>query len=378
MTYARIHSGLFRWLSFLAAGCALSACDNGGSPGEAKTGEVAFALVAHTSEHRYRLRDAKFDIMRSGGDIVASLDSELEPDAELLKERLDPGAYHVQLQEDWLLTRADPDTAEVVVHAFLESPMSGGVDFAIADGVITSVPYTFTTDGVPIGFGTGKVAISIGVNEQLPTTRLDLSTSTGSVSTELGTTTEIALTLSASQGFSGLVGLAGSLLDGNGNPMTGWSLDVVPATIQIPADGVALAKATLTIPTQNRGLSATARFIASSAAGFGTHSVDVPISALNQYTIDLAVSPAGQCMYPPAGTLLLTQGTKLRWLNTGTQGWLIHTNGFGGTCPHQPDSDLKLGGESYECLLTAITSGSWYCHTPGSSMSGLNVQVVAP
>jgi hypothetical protein len=371
---AKLHLSLVQAASWLVGVCALAACSSNGPPPERASGEVALALVAHTADHTYRLHDATFDITRSG-DAVASLSSESDPEAEQLKRRLDPGDYRLQLLDDWFLTRADPGTSEVPVDAFLESPMSGAADFQISDGVTTTVPYTFVTDGVPIGFGTGEVAVAIVVHEQLSTTRLDLATSASSISTELGTTTDIDLTLTASDGFSGLVGLSGSLLDAEGNPMTGWSLSVEPTMLDVPLDGVAIASARLTIPVQNRGLAATARFVASSAAGVGTHSADVSVTALNQYTIGLAVSQ-GQCVYPPAGTLSLTQGTKLRWLNLGSEDWSIHTNGFAGTCPHQVNT--TPAGGSYDCSLTAVTSGSWYCHSPGPQLPGLNVQVVEP
>lgn len=366
-----------RSCSWLAGACALTACSNTAAPSEKNSGSVAFALVAHTADHSYRLRDATFDITRAGGELVASLDSETDPDAERLTQRLDPGGYHVQLQDDWLLARIEPSGPDTIVDAFLESPMSGGADFEIIDDATTTVPYQFVTDGIPIGFGTGEVAVVIGVREELPSTRLELSTAEPSIATELGTTTDIQLTLAASDGFDGLVGLSGSLLDNSGEPMTGWALSVEPATFAISDGESASATATLTIPIQNRGLSAVARFIANSAAGHGTRSVDVPITALNQYTIDLAVSAQGQCVYPPAGTVTLTQGTTLRWLNVGTESWSIHTNGSFG-CPHQPQSSVTLAGETYDCPQLLTGSGSWYCHSPGPQLPGLNIEVVAP
>ena len=141
----------------------------------------------------------------------------------------------------------------------------------------------------------------------------------------------------------------------------------------MPLNGTAAAHATITIPTLNRGLSATATITATSSAGVST--AITAVSVANQYTIDVAVDATGQCVYPPLGTTHLSVGTELRWLNTGPSApFVIHADPNVAGCPHQSPAAPTPPGSSYTCTLSGPSAPfDWYCHSPGPEVIGLAI-----
>jgi hypothetical protein len=69
---------------------------------------------------KYRLRNAVFDVQRSGVSVI-SLSSEVNPDAEQLTAQLNPGAYQIQLGDGWVLERLVADGGADPVRAALIS-----------------------------------------------------------------------------------------------------------------------------------------------------------------------------------------------------------------------------------------------------------------
>jgi len=203
---------------------------------------------------------------------------------------------------------------------------------------------------------------------------LDVSVDQTSLTIELGTTTRLAITLTASNGFSGTVMLA-SALNPSSAPPTGWTLTLDAASVAVPLNGTAMTHATLTLPTENRGLTATARFTATSATS-GTSTATTAISVLNQYTFSVPVVNGG-CVYP-TGTVNITTGSKIRWVNTSTGPSLftIHSNGTAYGCAIQDPSMPSHPGDVYECtILNGTADGqsfSWYCHSPGPDLGALD------
>jgi hypothetical protein len=109
---------------------------------------------------QYRLRDATFDITRSGTP-VTTLDSELAPDAEALTAELNPGQYTITLRDGWSLEQLGGDAGASVVRAALIS--ANPTTFAVRNDRVTIVAYTFTTTAGIVTFGEGSVSVRLGV-----------------------------------------------------------------------------------------------------------------------------------------------------------------------------------------------------------------------
>jgi hypothetical protein len=116
-------------------------------------------LSATANGHTFRLRHATFQIT---GPITTVLDSETDPDAEALVAVLDVGSYSAELRAGWTLERIDP-AGPVQVNATLTSP--NPVAFDITNGAVTSISFSFATDGQLVNVGQGSVAVSVNVTE---------------------------------------------------------------------------------------------------------------------------------------------------------------------------------------------------------------------
>jgi len=217
------------------------------------------------------------------------------------------------------------------------------------------------------------------------TPRLDVSVDKPTVATELNTTHMVTVTLTGSDGFGGAVTLVPSIVDAADLPLAAWTIVLDNANLNVPVDGTATAIATITIPSENKGLVGTAKFVATSTAGTGTFTASSAITALNQVTIGVTLS-GGQCVYPADGTINVTLGSKLRFLNNATENITIHMQGFpqGNPLPqgldHQPDPGSTPATAYEQTLDVGGTLGrmaQWYCHDPGPTVGGLRIQSVA-
>jgi hypothetical protein len=261
---------------------------------------------------------------------------------------------------------AQPKTTHAVLHLtrFLVLGASATLA-ACVDG---------TAEPDPASLGS-ELASETGA-EGLATTRLDLTLDRSTIATELRTTNLITVTLKGSGGFGGTATLSGSLVDASGSAPAGWTITVSPATVTVPVNGTATAVATVTIPSENHGLAATAKLSVASSAATGTFSRTASVTALNQITFPIAIT-GGLCVYPAPspGTVNVTTGTKLRWLNnaTNTQDLSIHvaSNPYG--VFHQATSPGLFPGAVYEQTLGGVPGASfnWYCHSPGPTTTNL-------
>ncbi len=253
------------------------------------------------------------------------------------------------------------------------SPDATDADTSVASGGTTS------TGGAPATTGgvtsTGGTSASGGAAQN--PTELDV-TMPSVLTTELGTTNTIDVTLTGSSGFAGAVALDATVVDGSSAPLSGWTFSIDTPNPVLTQNGSTTVHLTVHIPTENKGLAATATVTATSAATSGTWSAATHITVLNQYTIDvgLAGTPS-MCVYPPPGTTNITVGTKVRWLNVATSGNItIHSNGAAAGCPHQADPGMSPGN-AYECTITTVTSPfTWYCHAPGPNVNTLGIAPV--
>jgi hypothetical protein len=352
----------------------LAACaGTKGSPAESGSGHLSVALTAAAGGHLYRLRDAMFDV---SGPTPTTLSSETDAGADLVSGLLSPGDYVVALRDGWRLEREDTEPA-ITVDAALTSrnPTS---PLPVRAGRTTPVVFQFSTSGVPVTFG--KLDISIQVNEveagALP--QFDLVVEPASLAMDLGGTAGVTLTIVSSNGFTGPVDLSGQLSGDGDASLTGWSLSFDRASVDVPPDGSATAHATFAVPALNQGLAAKASFTASGLATLGVHSAAASIAVANRYTIDVGVTDAPSCVYPASAITSLRVGTLLRWRNTSsTQPFVMHVDENASGCSHQNPGSPTPAGQTYDCTLTAPSSAfNWYCHSPGPTVAGLQVQVL--
>ena len=207
--------------------------------------------------------------------------------------------------------------------------------------------------------------------------RLDVLIDKPTISTELRTTHMVTVTLGAAGGFAGPVSLAATVVDGAGVAIPGWTVALDKPSIDVPANGGGTAIATVTVPSTNKGLTGTVK-IDVTAAGVPAKQVTTAVTALNQITIPMTLS-GGQCVYPAAGTVPVTVGTKVRWLNKAAANLTIHIGGNTNGFAHQPDPG-SAPNAAYEQTVTGTPGGpiTWYCHAPGPTVNNLLLQAVAP
>jgi hypothetical protein len=120
------------------------------------------ALITSAGGASYRLHSARFIVT---GPTMATLDSEIQPDASKLTTTLATGAYTTDLQDGWDLERLDGGTY-VTIQATLVSPNPSA--FQVAAGATTNLAYQFATSGGVITVGTGTLNISIQVSVATP------------------------------------------------------------------------------------------------------------------------------------------------------------------------------------------------------------------
>jgi cysteine-rich repeat protein len=226
--------------------------------------------------------------------------------------------------------------------------------------------------------------------------RVTVTVDKPTLSTELMTTNKLTLTVTGSGGFAGDVTLAATAVDGSNAPLAAWTVSLDKPTVTLTANGTATAVATLTIPSENKGLTGAVKIDATSSAD--PASVMSAVTAANQVTF--AVTQIGaQCAYPTTQPTNVTYGTKIRFLNNTTDlTTIIHVNGVAlvngqlqGTgidetntfgVPHENQGGPgEMAGAAYEGVLTQKTTTSqglsWYCHSPGPSRNALLIKPVA-
>lgn len=170
-----------------ALGCmlvALGACGSDdaviitvpGAEAEVALGSVELPLVTPDSG-LHRLRNAVFDIESIAGVPVATLDSELDPDATSLRAELAQGSYRVALRSGWALERLSADGSAERVHAALVS--SNPAVVSIRNDRVTQLVFTFTTSTGTVVFGSGTVSIGAAFVEPTSLGSCELVTQIG-------------------------------------------------------------------------------------------------------------------------------------------------------------------------------------------------------
>lgn len=221
-------------------------------------------------------------------------------------------------------------------------------------------------DGSGSGSGSGSSA----------TPRVDISVDKPTLSTELLSTNMVTVTVRASGGFSGPVALTARAVDAGGTAIPGWAVTLDSSTLNMSADGMATAVATVKIPSDKPVLAGAIQIDATSSTGAATAMSNVTVA--NQLTFTMKLN-GGACVYPvAAGTrTTISQGTKVRWVNTDAAGRItIHINdnndiqGF----VHEPDPGMAPNGGTYEQTAGSATGSiTWYCHAPQDNVNRFSI-----
>lgn len=199
------------------------------------------------------------------------------------------------------------------------------------------------------------------------TPKVEATVDKPTVSTDLGSTTMLTVTVTASGGFSGPVTLTPKVVDTAGVVVPGWTVMLNNTTLNLTEDGTATAVATLTIPSVNQGLAGKVQIDMTSTAGAA--SVSSQVTALNQVTLSIPSNALGQCILPGPITTTVKVGTKLRFVNkfttTDPTNLTIHVlNGDANGVPHEPDPGHAQDA-AYERTITGVAgSFTWWCHDP--------------
>jgi cysteine-rich repeat protein len=208
-----------------------------------------------------------------------------------------------------------------------------------------------------------------------PKPRLDVSVDKPTMSTELGQTTMITVTVTGSDGFAGSVTLDASVMDEGNAPLAAWTVTLDKTTLDVPQNGTATAVASLAVPTENKGLAGKVKVTATAAgAQVGTLEASTAVTAQNQVTIPVTMDGNGLCVYPQGNNAMrITNGTKVRFLNAGTSGLIIHSGGGQYGVPHQDINTTTAVNSAYERTVQGADGGNfeWYCHSPGPQVNNL-------
>jgi hypothetical protein len=151
-----IASSLIFALPSLMAGCSSKV------PAEAESstsGTVSLPLTASSNGHTYRLSNTYVYIT---GPQPTYLLSSNNPDEKVLTTSLQSGSYVAYLY-GWTLEQDNGHGSFLPVQASLVS--SYAVPFTIFNGTSSTVSYQFSTDGVIVVVGSGKLNVAVNVEE---------------------------------------------------------------------------------------------------------------------------------------------------------------------------------------------------------------------
>jgi len=195
------------------------------------------------------------------------------------------------------------------------------------------------------------------------TPKLDVTLDKPTISAELLTTNMVTVTLAASGGFSGSVGLVASAVDSAGAAIPGWTVTLDKATVDMAADSTATAVATVKIPSDSAATTGSVKIETTSSLG-AIPAATSAVTVAKQLSIKMTLNGA-DCVYPAAtlGTVKVTQGTKIRWVNNSGGNLTIHINGGIAGLSHQQGATPDGGVFEQTVGAASGTSPDWYCHT---------------
>jgi hypothetical protein len=194
------------------------------------------------------------------------------------------------------------------------------------------------------------------------------------VSTQLGKTETLTVTVSSLDGFSGAVDVVPSVVDEAGKAVQGWALTPTPASVELSGQGSAQIQLAVEIPTDAAVLAPKIKVALKDATGkqWATDMISA-FQVANQVTINLAATGTAipHSAWPEAGqTTTIRSGAKVIFHNQDTIPHLIHG---GKGIPHEV-VDLAPGADY---TVTPTKTDSWWCHKHQESpTSGRKVTVI--
>jgi hypothetical protein len=190
------------------------------------------------------------------------------------------------------------------------------------------------------------------------------------VNTELGTTETLTYTVTGTNGFSGAVTVAPSVVDAQGNPVTGWTLTPSAPTVTLSQNGIGTVSVAVMIPTDTAALSPTVKLALTSSAAEAD--VTSAFTVKQQVTIPIAEGTGATALHTtlpqPNSRMQVRAGTAIVFHNADTVAHRIH--GDTGIA-HEPD-DLAPGADY---VVTVTTDGDWWCHDHEQSSAARIVAV---
>jgi hypothetical protein len=223
---------------------------------------------------------------------------------------------------------------------------------------------TGTDPGVGTDPGTGP-----GTNPAPVTPTMTADVDKASVTTSLGKTEIVTLTVTSGGSFAGDVAIKASLVDSAGAALADGITVTGQPSIALAADATATATYTVKIPTNATGADLTAKlnFDVSSTAGSKQLTTTLGVTAV--YNVVYAAGLGGDVTTHPmrAETFSVKKGAKISVHNADTAVHITHgDNGF----PHETQSatgGLANGTYVIDTGKLNVTTGNIGCHSHGSA-----------
>lgn len=222
-------------------------------------------------------------------------------------------------------------------------------------------------DGTGGGTGTGGGS---GSGTQT-TPRIAGSIDKSTVSTELGKTEMVTVTVTSMNNFAGAVNVTPTLLNGT-TAVNGWTMTANPTTVNLTAGGSATVQVSVKIPTDAAALTPDLKI--DLAGGSATASVDSAFTIAKSLTINIDAGTGTGSPHTglpsPNSPIRVRSGTQLIFHNGDAIQHVIH--GDGGI-PHE---NTALGGAGTDYKVTVTNDATWYCHNHEGSGQARPVLIV--
>jgi len=212
-------------------------------------------------------------------------------------------------------------------------------------------------DGTGNGDGTGG-GDDTGGGMQTGTPRIQATADKTTVSSELGKTETVTVTVQSMDSFAGTVNITPTLMDGT-TALTNFTLTATPATLDLAAGETATVQVAVKIPTDAGAISPTLKV--DLASGAVTADVSSAFTVANTYTLTIPAGTGNSATHAglpsPNAPLRLKAGAKVTFDNADSITHVIHGNGG---IPHE---NLSLGAAGTSYTVTLTNDATWYCHS---------------
>jgi cysteine-rich repeat protein len=219
-------------------------------------------------------------------------------------------------------------------------------------------------------------------NESVSAPRVDGALDKPAVTSELGKTETLNLTLTSVNGFAGTVTIAAALTDATAGTADPAVVLTVPGTADLSADGTAVVPVTLTTASDASGTALNDNLTFTLTSSAGTSMAAATVAIANIFTITFIDGTGGVAAnHAGAGvSYTVKRGAIIRFHNADTTTTLIpttvpanvattsHVIHGDGAFPHQdPRTSLttQITGDDYDVPTIGIapgSSGSLGCH----------------